>query len=254
MLTSGDVTPSYDDNSSSGGSSRKNKKSVVYWMQRDVRTVDNWALLFAGHLAETRGVPLHVFHVLPPPPPKSAASTNSKDDDHDAALHLPELAEMRMTERHGKFLLGGLQRVRDELDEKSVALHVLKPLSHRLVPSTVETKIIRELDPAVIVCDFTPIRHVREWMEGPTTLDSLSYLGVPLWQVQIEHGAQRSITFRLREAFEDYLRSANTTDNTLPATVADLEKAAGIRLVIGDQKEPEDAGFIQWRKIGRAHV
>ena len=27
---------------------------------------------------------------------------------------------------------------------------------------------------------------------------------VPLWQVQIEHGAQRSITFRLREAFEDF--------------------------------------------------
>lgn len=60
---------------------------------------------------------------------------------------------------------------------------------------------------------------------------------VPLWQVQIEHGAQRSITFRLREAFEDFLRSANTSDETLPATVADLEKAAGIRLVIGDHKD-----------------
>ena len=53
---------------------------------------------------------------------------------------------------------------------------------------------------------------------------------VPLWQIQIEHGAQRSITFRLREAFEDYLRSAHTSDETLPTTLADLEKAAGIRL------------------------
>ena len=60
---------------------------------------------------------------------------------------------------------------------------------------------------------------------------------VPLWQVQIEHGAQRSITFRLREAFEDYLRSANGVDNALPSTVADLEKVAGIRLVIGDMKD-----------------
>ncbi len=60
---------------------------------------------------------------------------------------------------------------------------------------------------------------------------------VPLWQLQIEHGAQRSITFRLREAFEDYLRSAKTSDDALPATVAELEKAAGIRLVIGDQKD-----------------
>ena len=61
--------------------------------------------------------------------------------------------------------------------------------------------------------------------------------GVSLWQVQINHDAQRSITFRLREAFEDYLRSANASDTSLPTTVADLEKAAGIRLVIGDQKE-----------------
>ena len=60
---------------------------------------------------------------------------------------------------------------------------------------------------------------------------------VPLWQVQIEHGAQRSITFRLREAFEDFLRSAKTSDDALPATVAELEKVAGIRLVIGDQKD-----------------
>ena len=60
---------------------------------------------------------------------------------------------------------------------------------------------------------------------------------VSLWQIQIEHGAQRSITFRLREALDDYLRHANVTDTTLPTTVADLEKAAGIRLVIGDQKE-----------------
>ena len=60
---------------------------------------------------------------------------------------------------------------------------------------------------------------------------------VPLWQVQIEHGAQRSITFRLREAFEDFLRCAKTSVDALPATVAELEKAAGIRLVIGDQKD-----------------
>ena len=53
---------------------------------------------------------------------------------------------------------------------------------------------------------------------------------VPLWQIQIEHGAQRSICFRLRESFEDYLRSAHTSDDTMPTTLADLEKAAGIRL------------------------
>ena len=48
---------------------------------------------------------------------------------------------------------------------------------------------------------------------------------VNLWQIQIDHGAQRSICFRLRESFEDYLRSANASDEAMPTTVADLEKA-----------------------------
>ena len=53
---------------------------------------------------------------------------------------------------------------------------------------------------------------------------------VPLWQIQLDHGAQRSICFRLRESFEDFLRSAHTSDESMPTTLADLEKAAGIRL------------------------
>ena len=73
--------------------------------------------------------------------------------------------------------------------------------------------------------------------------------GVPLWQIQIDHNAQRSITFRLRESSEDFLRSANATDSSLPTSVVELEKVAGIRLVIGDQKDPEDVGFVQWRSV-----
>ena len=48
---------------------------------------------------------------------------------------------------------------------------------------------------------------------------------VNLWQIQIDHNAQRSICFRLRESFEDYLRSANASDEAMPTTDADLEKA-----------------------------
>ena len=53
----------------------------------------------------------------------------------------------------------------------------------------------------------------------------------------------------MRESFEDYLRSANAADSSLPVSLVDLEKVAGIRLVIGDQKDPEDVGFVQWRSV-----
>jgi deoxyribodipyrimidine photo-lyase len=148
-----------------------NAKSVVYWMQRDVRTADNWALLFAAHLAETAKVPLHVIHVLPPPP-----QSTSTDE------HPPSLIDLTMTERHGTFLLGGLQLVHKELEQKSVPMHILNPLSHRLVASTIQSQIIDEFEPSVVICDFTPLRHVRQWIEGAVK-ETLENSEIPLWQV-----------------------------------------------------------------------
>lgn len=44
----------------------KDAKGVVYWMSRDCRVQDNWAMLFAQKLALKTSVPLHVcFSLLP---------------------------------------------------------------------------------------------------------------------------------------------------------------------------------------------
>ncbi len=68
---------------------RDNTQCVYYWMQRDMRTADNWALLFAEHLAKERNVPLRVVYVLPPPMP----STSVGDNDLDMP---PKVCEMKM--------------------------------------------------------------------------------------------------------------------------------------------------------------
>jgi hypothetical protein len=70
-------------------------KCVVYWMQRDVRVVDNWAMLYASHLARQAGVPLRVVYCLPPPPPASSR-------DGDDSLPPKILLTTSMTERYGK--------------------------------------------------------------------------------------------------------------------------------------------------------
>ena len=70
---------------------------------------------------------------------------------------------------------------------------------------------------------------------------------VPLWQVQIDHPAQRAITFDMRNGFNDFLRTAHAGAEALPTTVQDLERGAGIRLVVSDRADPEDVGFVQWR-------
>eukprot|EP00973_Karenia_brevis_P071610 9949990-Karenia_brevis.AAC.1 len=53
---------------------------------------------------------------------------------------------------------------------------------------------------------------------------------VPLFQVQIAHEAQRSITFQMRDSFNDFLATANDEDSTMPSNLQQLEKAAGVKL------------------------
>jgi deoxyribodipyrimidine photo-lyase len=179
-------------------------KSVIYWMQRDVRTVDNWALLFASHVAETQKLPLYVFHVLNPP-----ASTPDGE--------IPTLETMGTTERHGKFLLGGLQLVHQELKDKGVPLHVLRPQSHDQVATLFEDCIIRDLSPAAVVCDFHAVRHYRQWMEVGAK-ESCEKSRVPMWQVDahnvvpVWHAADkrqvgaRTLRPRIQKVVQEYLQ------------------------------------------------
>jgi deoxyribodipyrimidine photo-lyase len=50
---------------------REKGDAIYYWMQRDMRVMDNWALLYGEYLAKEKNVPLKVFYVLPPVLPKS---------------------------------------------------------------------------------------------------------------------------------------------------------------------------------------
>ena len=70
---------------------------------------------------------------------------------------------------------------------------------------------------------------------------------MPLFQVQVSHQAQRSVTWSMRESFNEFLRAGHMTNNSLPASLQQLEIAAGVRLVVTDRSDPEDVGFQQWR-------
>ena len=67
------------------------------------------------------------------------------------------------TERHGQFLIGGLQVVEEGLREKNVLFEVLKPKSHAEVGTCVYE--YTHNDAMAVVCDMSPLRHFREWME-----------------------------------------------------------------------------------------
>jgi len=187
ILTSPDVMVPKQPRCDSSGDEEE-EECILYWMQRDMRTVDNWALLLAQHLARERGVPLHVVYTLPPPPPSSSSSSSS-----ESSPHLPPLAyDMPMTQRHATFLLRGLRLVEKELRALNIPLHILKPASRSNVgqclhefattTTTVESSVANKMAALAVVCDFSPLRHVRGWMEdqaAPLLVES----AIPLIQV-----------------------------------------------------------------------
>ena len=65
--------------------------------------------------------------------------------------------------------------------------------------------------------------------------------------MQIDHQAQRSITFQIRDAFNDFLRQLHDADESVPGAIQDIERQLGYRLVVADRTDPEGVGFVQWR-------
>ena len=74
---------------------RQECKSVAYYMHRDQRVQDNWAMLYAQKLAMEHGLPLHVIAMIRVNYPDNAGATL----------------------RHMQFSLGGLEEVSNELKQ-----------------------------------------------------------------------------------------------------------------------------------------
>jgi len=142
---------------------------------RDVRTIDNWALLFAQSLAVQKEVPLRVVYALPPPPEEEPS------EGEDGAP--PSPAEMPLTVRHGSFLLDGLKVVSEELSSAKVPFDVLCPPSRSMVGDSIKSYCTSPShDALAVVCDMSPLRHPRTWTEKQAA-PALEKDGIPLYQV-----------------------------------------------------------------------
>ena len=71
--------------------------------------------------------------------------------------------------------------------------------------------------------------------------------GVQLWQVQVQHEARPSINFGIAKSFNEFLCQANIGEESIPMTLQDLQRKAGIKLVITDRADPDSVGFVPWR-------
>jgi deoxyribodipyrimidine photo-lyase len=108
--------------------------TVLYWMGRDQRAGDNWALLYARQLAEEKQAPLLVVFTL---------------------------AETFDNIRQYPFMLRGLKEVEKNLASLNIPFKILQG-----EPPSVLADFIREFKVSIVVTDFDPLRQKREWKKS----------------------------------------------------------------------------------------
>jgi deoxyribodipyrimidine photo-lyase len=164
---------------------RPGKGPVVYWMSRDQRVRDNWALLYAQELALSLGRPLGVVFCLAP-------------------------AFLGATLRQYSFMLKGLQEVAGDLARLHLPFFLLTGEPARELPGFVAHYRI-----GAVVSDFSPLRLVRGWKSavaegiGVSLEEVDAHNVVPCWVAspKAEYGAYtlRPKLKRLLPAFlEDF--------------------------------------------------
>jgi deoxyribodipyrimidine photo-lyase len=144
---------------------------IVYWMSRDIRIHDNWALLTAQELAIAQGQPLIVLYTLA--------------GDH-----------IGCTRREYDFMLRGLEKV-----EHSLAQYHIPFLLREGKPSESVLTFTRSIQAGAIITDFDPLRTKRKWNEQVVAKSKIALFEVdahnivPTWIAsnKLEYGAH---TFR----------------------------------------------------------
>ena len=106
---------------------------AVYWMSREMRAHDNWALHFAQALALERKAPLIVTFCLVP-------------------------WFLEAGSRHYRFMLEGLKQVEEELDRYQISFYLLAGEPEEEIPAFIE-----QCGSGALVADFDPLKIKRGW-------------------------------------------------------------------------------------------
>ena len=126
-------------------------KCIIYWMQREQRMNDNWALLYAQQLAADSNVILRVVFCMVP-------------------------TFLDGTIRQYDFMIDGMKELEQTLAAKHIPFHILLGYAPDLLPPFAD-----DMQCGAIVTDFNPLRIHRQWRIGVTKL--LDPKKIPLYQV-----------------------------------------------------------------------
>lgn len=113
----------------------RNTGPVAYWMSRDQRVKDNWALIFAQSMAIEQRVPVCVVFCITP-------------------------VFLNATIRQYEFMIRGLKEVESTLIEKNIPLFLLMGSPEEKIP-----EFVYKYSVSALITDFDPLRIKRQWKQ-----------------------------------------------------------------------------------------
>ena len=160
--------------SGSEGFLRQECKALAYYMHRDQRVQDNWAMIYAQKVATEHGIPLHVIAMISSNHPKDAGATL----------------------RAMKFSLDGLQEVAMDLNLLNIAFHLIIAQDDK-APGSKVAEVMSKLNIGCLVTDFSPLRHHRGIIQQ--IVDSPIIKRCPIYQVDAHNIVPVTVTSEKQE-------------------------------------------------------
>lgn len=191
---------------------------IIYWMSRDQRVEDNWALLYAQELSIQHKTPLVVIFCL------------RKKFSY-------------ATERIVNFMIEGLKEVEKKLLQYSIPFVFLTGEP----PYEIE-KFVKVINAGAIVSDFSPLKYRRRWNEELSKKINIPFFEVdshnivPVWEAssKLEFAAytiRPKIESKLYEFLEEYpsvkkqFYSLNLPNNEWVEIISSLQIDGSIKKV-----------------------
>ena len=200
---------------------------VVYWMSRDQRVHDNWALIFSQKLAIEKQKPLVVIFNL-----------------------VPNFLEA--TIRQYGFMLKGLQQVEQELKKYNIPFFLTLGNPENEIPS-----LLNKINASTLVSDFDPLKIKRIWKKDVAKKISIPFYEVDAHNVvpclyvsnKVEFGAytiRPKIHKALPEFLDEFPKLKNMKNYEVDSENVDWDKAEQSLKINRDVKE------VTWLKPGEA--
>ncbi|MBA3724434.1 MAG: deoxyribodipyrimidine photo-lyase [Candidatus Levybacteria bacterium] len=193
---------------------------IVYWMSRDQRAFDNWALFYAQQLAKEKDTFIAVVFSLRP------------KFDHS-------------TERMVDFMLKGLEEVAETLRKKNIPFYFLLDDPAIAIPTFITKHKV-----GALVGDFSPLKYNRKWKDEISQKITIPFYEVdahnvvPCWiaSPKQEFGAytiRPKINFHLEEFLVSYPKLEKQKESILPLQKTDWKKVRS-EIAIDTSVKPVD--------------